>query len=347
MVPPMWMRVAVFAVSLTGGFAAASSADAALALNAFGSGAGFTLTTTVGGWSYSSQFDYTLVSFAVPTPNGNIIAPANGGPTYLFSDTDNQVLANNIGTAPLPSGPGFAMTTMNGQAYGSQSTGGYYKFNPNGTIASTIPVVGATSVYGLWGDAATNRLLSSAQLTSGPAIISIDPTNGNYQVVANINYTADGLTTTPDGSIVYVANYSADTVIGYSLQTSTFGQTVFTTAYLGHGSDGMGVLAGNCKYAGNIVVNNNDGTVGLIDTGTALETTIASGGNRGDYASPDPTNGTLFLSQNDQVARLKAPTGCSIGTVPAPEPSGGLAAGVGLAVLALLRSRRERGDAVR
>ena len=72
-----------------------------------------------------------------------------------------------------------------------------------------------------------------------------------------------------------------------------------------------------------------------------------SGGNRGDYASLDTSNGTLFLSQNDQMARLKAPRGCSIGTAvtAAPEPASGSAAVTGLIALAAIRRRRSRATA--
>ena len=56
-------------------------------------------------------------------------------------------------------------------------------------------------------------------------------------------------------------------------------------------------------------MNDNNGTVVLLipsrpvgDPGRSI--VIASGGTRGDFVSPDTSNGTLFLSQNEQVARL-------------------------------------------
>ncbi len=69
-----------------------------------------------------------------------------------------------------------------------------------------------------------------------------------------------------------------------------------------------GVISGGALN-GDIVVNNNDGTVGLLDPtkpdGDPNQfVLIATGGTRGDFVSPDLTNGTLFLSQNEQVARL-------------------------------------------
>jgi len=61
----------------------------------------------------------------------------------------------------------------------------------------------------------------------------------------------------------------------------------------GHAPDGTGVISGG-KLSGDIVVNNNDGTVGLIDIKTGTETIIATGGTRGDFVSTDASNGTLW-----------------------------------------------------
>ena len=72
---------------------------------------------------------------------------------------------------------------------------------------------------------------------------------------------------------------------------------------------------------GRVVVNNNNGTLVLLDPSKPVGdptriVVIATGGTRGDFVSPDVSNGTLFLSQNEQVARLSCGPGCSIGSVP-------------------------------
>ncbi len=75
-------------------------------------------------------------------------------------------------------------------------------------------------------------------------------------------------------------------------------------------------------FSGDIVVNDNDGTVLLLNPVTGVSTIIASGGTRGDFVSPDTNNGSLFLSQNEQLARLSCGAGCSIGSVGGtPEPA--------------------------
>ena len=73
------------------------------------------------------------------------------------------------------------------------------------------------------------------------------------------------------------------------------GRLLATYSGNGHSPDGTEVISGG-TFNGDVVVNNNDGTVGLIDATTGLETIIATGGTRGDFVGPDLTDGTLFLA---------------------------------------------------
>jgi hypothetical protein len=70
------------------------------------------------------------------------------------------------------------------------------------------------------------------------------------------------------------------------------------------------VITGSSPFAGDIISNDNDGTVWLIDTTTGAGTEIASGGTRGDYVGMDGTNGSLFLSQTNEIFRLGCGDGC-------------------------------------
>jgi hypothetical protein len=81
--------------------------------------------------------------------------------------------------------------------------------------------------------------------------------------------------------------------------------------------DGTALGAGT--LAGNIFVNTNAGTVVEVNLTTLARTLIATGGTRGDFVTVDPTNGTLLLTQTNQIFRLTAPPGGSFGAVPEPQ----------------------------
>jgi DNA-binding beta-propeller fold protein YncE len=145
---------------------------------------------------------------------------------------------------------------------------------------------------------------------SNKGLVDIDPLAGTFRVI-NASVFPDGVSVSPDGTIAYVEN--GGTVQSYSIATGSLIHTFLT----GHSPDGTGVISG-ARLNGDVVVNDNDGTVGLLDPSKANGdpsqfVIIANGGSRGDFVSPDTTNGTLFVSQNEQVARLSCGSGCSIG----------------------------------
>ena len=116
------------------------------------------------------------------------------------------------------------------------------------------------------------------------------------------------MTVSPDGTKIYAA--LGGNVVAFDM---TSGALLATFSGQGRGPDGS-----------DIIVNNNDGTVGLIDPHVVnpTEAIIANGGTRGDFVSVDTSDGTLFLSQFLAVDRLSCGPGCSISVGPGvPEPA--------------------------
>lgn len=310
------------------------AAQAGLTLTTDGINAGFSLTTFVSGYNFGN---YGPLSQAV-LPNGNIVTGSMGSDrVYVFKDVDNQTLGDALIANPYTfetGNPHFAMATVGGQAYGGQLFGGqFYHFLNDG---SYVPIGGATAsdlrdYLGIWGSVSGKMIASTNR-----GLAEIDPTTGNYRII-NASLFPDGVSVSPDGTIAYVEN--GGIIQSYSIATGALLRSYISTG--GHGADGTGVIIGGA-FSGDVIVNNNDGTLGLLDVVNDSMLIIANGGSRGDFTSADTSNGTLFISQIEQVLRLSCGAGCSIGgpnnSVPEPNAIVLLA----LALVAAAWSRRRR-----
>lgn len=310
------------------------AAQAGLTLTTDGINAGFTLTTFVSGYNFGN---YGPLSQAV-LPNGNIVTGSVGsGSVYVFKDVDNQTLGDALISTPYACETGncnFAMATVGGQAYGGQLFGGvFYHFDNTGAY---VPIGGATftdlrDYLGIWGSV-SGKLIAS----TNRGLVEIDPASGAYRVI-NAGLFPDGVSVSPDGSIAYVEN--GGIIESYDIATGARIHQYFSTG--GHGADGTGVIIGGI-YNGDVIVNNNDGTLGLLDVLNDTMLIIANGGSRGDFTSADTNNGTLFISQIEQVMRLSCGAGCTIGTPTTGLPEPRMLALMALALLAAGWSRRRK-----
>lgn len=311
------MRLSLIGCQAIAWFAMVSPIHASLLLTPAGVSDGFSLTTFVSG--YNAQYGPLAQGIA---PNGQVIPGSLlNGKIYVFNDSDRQTLASAVSSTSYAfqtGNPNFAMTTAGGQVYGAQLNGGIYERLANDGSFTPIPnlqAVGPGNNLGIWGDPVNGHIIAAS--TRG--LVDIDPIAGSFRAI-NSGLFPDGVTVSPDGAIDYVEN--GGTVQSYNIATGSLIHTFST----GHSPDGTGVIAGG-NLNGDVIVNDNDGTVGLLDPTKANGDPnqfiiIANGGTRGDFVSPDTTNGTLFLSQTDQVARLSCGPDCSIGGEPLiPVPS--------------------------
>jgi len=313
----------------------------AITITPAGTALGFSVSTFVSGFGVAG-FGIGPLGVAVES-NGNVLVDAsNLSQNYVFSDVDGQTLAGAISHTPFAAFPPAYATENNngvlGATYGSQNSS-LVKFNADGTVNTLYPNNSGTTnglvvTNGMWANPNNGHILA----TGGGRIYDIDVSGAapTFRVVTNAG--PDGISVSPDGTIVYGA---AGNVIGWNIATGT---QVLNLA-VGNSPDGMGVISSSNNLNGDIVVNGNNGTIVLIDVHNSNALiTIANGGSRGDYTSPDPTNGSLFITQSNEIDRLTCGVGCGIGAPPpppgTPEPASLFMFGGGLVGLAFFRFRK-------
>jgi hypothetical protein len=339
----MRYRYALLAAAAIGGYLTYQPANAApeLTLTAAGVADGFNITQFYSG--DPSNF-YGLLGFANGNP-GQVIATSYArGQLELLNDVDGQTPSTVLGTVPVPAGAAYSVvTTPNGNVYYAGNGSGYYQVNPTTLGTTLLTLAGGTwvSQYGMWANPVTGHLISS----SFEGLLDIDPATGIVHQIVNNESGFDGVTVDPTGTI-------ACGEIGGTVQCFTIAGTNAMVANfntIGHSPDGTAFITGG-TYNGDLIVNNNDGTVGLIDYASGVETVIATGSERGDFVTPDLSNGTLFLAETQEIDRLSiagATIGCGTncgsggtGTTAVPEPTTLGLLGLGFVSLAFVRRRR-------
>lgn len=317
----------------------ATQSNATLMLTTDGIDAGFSLSTfatlnpgVTGG--------YGPFGIGVDSSHHVIVSNSADSTRYVFNDTDNLTVSDALYTHQSQSYT-TGYTSSGGKVYGADNppTGGgkrFVQFNDDGSINHVLTGVAPLPYLGM----ATNPVNGHIIANSSEGIIDIDPNanGGNGAYIKTGIPNGDGLSISPDGSTVYVAG--AGQIDAYNLADG-HELNHWTSA---NGPDGTGVItSATSPLNGQIIVNNNDGTVGLLDPTTGIETTIADNGTRGDYVSPDWFNGTLFLIQSEGVMRLSCGKDCAIGVpVPSSVPEPATVSLLALALLGLYFSQRRK-----
>ena len=301
-----------------------------LTLTADGTALGFSLSTFATlnpGAQYGSGFG--PFGIGMDTTGGSNTVLVSNVPTarrYVFNDVDGQTTATAITSVASSSGT-IAYATAGGVTYGGNTGNGgpFVQFNKDGTINHTLIGVAFNGFLGMWGNPLNGHIIAS---TNGGQLIDIDPLAngglGSARVIASPG-SMDGVSVSPDGTQAIVELGGAVRV--YSIATGAL-LTTYSNALLS-GVDGTGVISSTNSLNGDIVANTNFGTLVLIDPngfddlGVAQFKVIASGGSRGDYTSPDVSNGSLFIDMSEAVYRLSCGAGCGIGTEVPPDNGGG------------------------
>lgn len=301
-----------------------------------GTSLGFTLSTVVSGLPSNNGSSYDVLGSAINSDGNIIVNNAATRQNYVFKDVNGQTAANALSVVSY-SGFASALAYANGSVWASANGGYLAKLNNDGSINTLYNGTGGNPAIlanqGLWTNPATGELISGNPLykinVSGPVPVQTLLTN---------NFSADGLTVSPDGKLVYG---SYGTIINLADPDGPQGNFGYVS-----GADGTGVISSPSKpdLDGDIIVNTTDGRIVLVDHVTFAQTVIASGGGYGDYTSPDRNDGSLLISSSNNLLRLSCGTDCGIGviTTGVPEPSTWAMMILGFTGVGFLTYRRRR-----
>lgn len=313
----------VAAASLVGG-----PSWAGLTLTPAAASMGFTLT------NYLTGYNWPGIAVA-PLSDGNMVAADYGiGALVKYADVDGQVQGVNLGSVSLP---GLnTVASVGGHTYAGLLNSGIVEVSP--TLATTsvgwaLPF-GVVHTWGLWGNQVTGHLLAS----TSDGIYDIDPILGVVKKVTPGVPFIDGVSTSPDGTIVYVSSAGKSRVIGYRISDGA--QVYDSGTFGGFDPDGTGVIYGGA-FSGRIIANGVTGGLFLLNPADSSSLKIAdwTGGSSGDFTSSDPATGTLFVAYQDVTYRLGL-QGATIGGNQVPEPATlGL---FGLALVGAMVARRRK-----
>jgi sugar lactone lactonase YvrE len=277
-----------------------------LKLTAAGAAAGFSLSTFATGFPTATISTVTAgpIGIALTGSGGVMVSDFPGHVRVFPTDTDGQSAAS----APVGGFYGFdnafGLAGSGSTFYMTQNPAGHVvQLNADGSFNHNVVPVPST---GIVVDPVNGHLLITGQVNNTLGIADIDPVAQTSRAVVTGLNQDDGIAISPDGTTVYVTEHALGRVLGFSVAS---GAKVFDSGIIGAGpAEGVdGIVLGPGALNRNLIVNTNAGNVIAINLDTLTQTVIASGGSRGDFMVVDPNNGTLLLTQSDEILRLTLP----------------------------------------
>jgi hypothetical protein len=261
----------------------------------------------------------TFQHYFSPFTTSHTVATIAGGALGLIEDRDHIFVSGFAGAIDRFSlyggseaqadarrvvGANSSLVAQGGRYYfalrgAGARTQGIYTFDPN-TLAPGKLVVAVTNPLGMTADPLGDSLYVVSQ---NDGLYRVDDPQGQPRVHLIVSGSFDGVTTSSDGSRLYVP--SGQDVLGFDRS----GNQVLKVDVCCHSPDGLiilgdGTKSGGVDVSGDIFVNDNDGTLLRIDTyhGNSVAV-VASGGKRGDFMTFG-IDGCLYAVQGDDVVRM-------------------------------------------
>jgi sugar lactone lactonase YvrE len=184
-------------------------------------------------------------------------------------------------------------------AFQSAIPQGIYPFDPvTLALGPMVVPVSCGDTRGL----ATDPLTGDLYLTSSCGLWRISGLTTAHPTSTQLaSGNLDGITVSPDGSAVWVAT------VGFGItEYSPTGQVLASVPVAG-GADGVAIAgpAADATLRGDLFVNDNDGTITMVDVHHDNTTSVvASGGSRGDFVTVGP-DGFLYATQSDRVEQIQ------------------------------------------
>jgi hypothetical protein len=310
-----------------GGFGPDNSARAdatTLSLTVIGA-TQFTQSTFVDGFPVQGQASGGPVDgccgalgIAFPTSGGVMVTDFAGQIVQFATDASGQLFTGGTVVQNYGFGNAVGLATSGSKIYMTQETAGkVVQINSNGSIANTLATIpGAT---GITSNPVTGDLYVS---TLGSGNIYKVTTGGQVSIFKSglATNVPDGMVVNSSGTLLYVALNGSNAVAAYNATTGAL--VSLWTLPSNSGPDGL-ALGTSGQIAGKLIVNTNDGSVIEIDTATGIQTVIATGGSRGDFAAVDTIDNSLLLTQGDEIIKL-SPINGGFTAVPGPVVGAGL-----------------------
>jgi RHS repeat-associated protein len=286
-----------------------------LALTPAAQAAGFTLTNFAAGFPTDpNRPTVGPIGMDFPDDGGVLVSDILGNVRRFPTDNDGQD-ANSVAPGQNYGLSGLGLAHVGSNIYMTRGNANdLVQINPDGTLRQEI-VTNLDVPQGLVANPANGHLLVGTP--GNNTILDVDPIQKTFTVLVRNVPAPDGLSVSLDGSTVYAAARGAGGgghILGFRTSDGT---EVFDSGDIGGlapSLDGTAVGAGS--LSGFIFANTNDGRVLQVSLATNASgshdmVVIADGGTRGDFVAVDPHNGTLLLTQSDNIVRLTPPAGAS------------------------------------